>query len=440
MSTSRTRTILTLALPVIGGMVSQNVLNLVDTAMVGSLGSAALGAVGMASFATFMSQAFIMALGTGVQAIAARRLGEGRASEVAVPLNGGLLLALVLGLPIAGLMWLLSPVIFALLSDDPEVVALGIPYWQSRIFSLVAVGMNFCFRGYWNGINRSGLYLLTLLVMHAVNIFLNYVLIYGKLGAPALGTTGAGIGTTISLWVGTLVYIYFGRRYASDAGFLRGLPDAATLRGMLRLSLPSGIQQLFFAAGLTALSYIVGKVGTHELGAVNVLLNVTMVALLPGLGFGIVAASQVGQALGRKDPDDARRWGWDVTRVGAVTLALLGLPMFLFPEPILRVFIDDPTALEVARLPLRLSGGLIAIEGVAAVLTNALIGAGDTRRIMFLSVGAQWLLFLPVAYLVGPTLGYGLLGVWVAYLTYRALLAALVAAMWAGGRWVGIRV
>lgn len=440
MSTSRTRTILTLALPVIGGMVSQNVLNLVDTAMVGSLGSAALGAVGMASFATFMSQAFIMALGTGVQAIAARRLGEGRASEVAVPLNGGLLLALVLGLPIAGLMWLLSPVIFALLSDDPEVVALGIPYWQSRIFSLVAVGMNFCFRGYWNGINRSGLYLLTLLVMHAVNIFLNYVLIYGKLGAPALGTTGAGIGTTISLWVGTLVYIYFGRRYATGAGFLRGLPDAATLRGMLRLSLPSGIQQLFFAAGLTALSYIVGKVGTHELGAVNVLLNVTMVALLPGLGFGIVAASQVGQALGRKDPDDARRWGWDVTRVGAVTLALLGLPMFLFPEPILRVFVDDPTALEVARLPLRLSGGLIAIEGVGAVLTNALIGAGDTRRIMFLSVGAQWLLFLPVAYLVGPTLGYGLLGVWVAYLTYRALLAALVAAMWAGGRWVGIRV
>ncbi len=440
MSTSRTRTILTLALPVIGGMVSQNVLNLVDTAMVGSLGSAALGAVGMASFATFMSQAFIMALGTGVQAIAARRLGEGRAGEVAVPLNGGLLLALVLGLPIAGLMWLLSPVIFALLSDDPEVVALGIPYWQSRIFSLVAVGMNFCFRGYWNGINRSGLYLLTLLVMHAVNIFLNYVLIYGKLGAPALGTTGAGIGTTISLWVGTFVYIYFGRRYASDAGFLRGLPDAATLRGMLRLSLPSGIQQLFFAAGLTALSFIVGKVGTHELGAVNVLLNVTMVALLPGLGFGIVAASQVGQALGRKDPDDARRWGWDVTRVGAVTLALLGLPMFLFPEPILRVFIDDPAALEVARLPLRLSGGLIAIEGVAAVLTNALIGAGDTRRIMFLSVGAQWLLFLPVAYLVGPTLGHGLLGVWIAYLAYRALLAALVAAMWAGGRWVGIRV
>lgn len=440
MSTSRTRTILTLALPVIGGMVSQNVLNLVDTAMVGSLGSAALGAVGMASFATFMSQAFIMALETGVQAIAARRLGEGRAGEVAVPLNGGLLLALVLGLPIAGLMWLLSPVIFALLSDDPEVVALGIPYWQSRIFSLVAVGMNFCFRGYWNGINRSGLYLLTLLVMHAVNIFLNYVLIYGKLGAPALGTTGAGIGTTISLWVGTFVYIYFGRRYASDAGFLRGLPDAATLRGMLRLSLPSGIQQLFFAAGLTALSFIVGKVGTHELGAVNVLLNVTMVALLPGLGFGIVAASQVGQALGRKDPDDARRWGWDVTRVGAVTLALLGLPMFLFPEPILRVFIDDPAALEVARLPLRLSGGLIAIEGVAAVLTNALIGAGDTRRIMFLSVGAQWLLFLPVAYLVGPTLGHGLLGVWIAYLAYRALLAALVAAMWAGGRWVGIRV
>ena len=440
MDARRTRTILTLALPVIGGMVSQNVLNLVDTAMVGSLGAAALGAVGMASFATFMSQAFIMALGTGVQAIAARRLGEGRNGELAVALNGGLLLALLLGLPIAALMGLLAPAIFAALSDDPEVVALGVPYWNARLFSLVAVGMNFCFRGYWNGVNRSGLYLRTLLVMHATNILLNWILIYGKLGAPALGTLGAGIGTAASLWVGTLTYVYLGRRHARDAGFLRGLPDRATLRAMLRLSLPSGIQQLFFAAGLTALAYIVGKVGTHELGAVNVLLNVTMVALLPGLGFGIVAASLVGQALGRQDPAEARRWGWDVARVGAAALFLLGLPMLLLPAPILRVFIDDPVALAVAVTPLRISGAVIAVEGIGAVLTNALIGAGDTRRVMLLSVGAQWLLFLPVAYLVGPLLGHGLLGVWIAYVAYRALIALAAAALWASGRWASIRV
>ncbi|MCA9637524.1 MAG: hypothetical protein KC420_15965, partial [Myxococcales bacterium] len=104
MDRARTRKIITLALPVVGGMISQNILNLVDTAMVGTLGAASLAAVGMASFATFMSQAFIMALGAGVQAMAARRLGEGRRDEMAVPLNGGLLLALCLGVPVAVLM------------------------------------------------------------------------------------------------------------------------------------------------------------------------------------------------------------------------------------------------------------------------------------------------------------------------------------------------
>lgn len=440
MDLGRTKTIIALALPIVGGMISQNVLNLVDTAMVGTLGAAALGAVGMASFATFMSQAFIMALGAGVQAMAARRMGEGKGDEMAVPLNGGLVLALVLGIPVAILMWFLSPAIFDFLSSDPEVAEIGIPYWKARIFALVAVGMNFSFRGYWNGVNRSGLYLRTLLVMHAVNIFLNWVLIFGKLGMPALGATGAGIGTTISLWVGTLYYIYLGRRYAKDAGFLRGLPSLQTLRGMLRLSVPSGIQQLFFAAGMTALAWIVGKVGTDELGAVNVLLNVTMVALLPGIGLGLVAASLVGQALGRGEPGEAKRWGWEVVQVGVLLLGALGLPMLLVPDLILDAFIKERHVIELAAPALQISGTTIAAEGLGMVLLNALIGAGDTRRVMVVSVSMQWLLFLPAAFVIGPVLGYGLLGIWLANAAYRGVQAVIFAGLWRGGKWATIKI
>src|SRR5690606_31384999 len=97
--------ILALALPIIGGMVSQNLLNLVDTAFVSGLGDAALAAVGQGSFATFMSLAFITGLSPGVQAMAARRKGEGAHTETAVPLNGGLVMALGFGVPIAALVW-----------------------------------------------------------------------------------------------------------------------------------------------------------------------------------------------------------------------------------------------------------------------------------------------------------------------------------------------
>ncbi len=440
MDPKRTKTIITLALPIVGGMVSQNVLNLVDTAMVGTLGAVTLGAVGMASFATFMSTAFITALGAGVQAMSARRLGEGRTDETAIPLNGGLLLAVLLGVPVAVLMWFLSPTIFEFLSSDPEVAEIGIPYWKARLFGIVAVGMNFGFRGYWNGVNRSGLYLRTLILMHAVNIGLNWVLIFGHLGAPALGATGAGIGTTVSICFGTLYYFYLGRRYAKGAGFLAGIPSAETLRSMLRLSIPSGIQQLFFAGGMTALAWIVGRVGTEELGAVNVLLNVTMVALLPGIGLGLVAAALVGQALGRGEPDDARRWAWDVVYVGIILLGCLGLPMLLFPEIILGVFIVEPHVIELAATPLRISGATIAMEGMGMVLLNALIGAGDTRRVMFVSVGMQWMLFLPAAFVIGPTLGYGLVGIWVANVVYRGVQSLVFAGLWRGGKWASIKL
>ena len=186
-----------IALPIMGGMMSQNILNLVDIAMVGRLGDAALAATGIGSFSNYLATAFIIGLSAGVQALAARRLGEGREGETAIPLNGGLLLALLIGLPLCLVLIAATPGAFALLTDDPSVRELGTPYLQVRIASMVAIGMNFSFRGYWSAIHMTGVYLRTLLVMHALNIFLNWVLIFGNLGAPALGVYGAGLATTL---------------------------------------------------------------------------------------------------------------------------------------------------------------------------------------------------------------------------------------------------
>ena len=164
---ARTREIWALALPIIGGMTSQNVLNLVDTAMVGALGEAALAGVGLASFINFMAMAAVTGLSVAVQAIAARRVGEGRQLEAALPLNGGLLLSLAIGLPITLVLILAAPWMFAQLNPDPAVAAAGVPYLQMRLLSVVALGMNFSFRGYWSATKRTGLYFRTLLLMHA---------------------------------------------------------------------------------------------------------------------------------------------------------------------------------------------------------------------------------------------------------------------------------
>jgi MATE family multidrug resistance protein len=241
-----------MALPIIGGMVSQNVLNLVDTAMVGSLGDEALAAVGLGGFALFMATSFITGMSAGVQAMAARRRGEGRDSETAVPLNGGLLLALGLAVPWTLILLAAVPLLFPLLSDDAAVAASGAGYLQIRLLGVAAVGMNFAYRGYWNAVDRSSFYMRTLLVMHCANIFGNWVFIYGNLGAPALGVRGAALASMLSVYLGSASYFLLAWRHARPAGFLAGLPSTETLRTMLTVSVPAGIQQFSFAAGMTA--------------------------------------------------------------------------------------------------------------------------------------------------------------------------------------------
>ena len=117
------------------------------------------------------------------------------------------------------------------------------------------------------------------------------------------------------------------------------LPRRETMLTMLKLAVPSSIQLFFFAAGFTAMFWIVGLVGTKEVAAANVLINLVLVAILPGLALGLAAASLVGQALGAGDAHAAHRWGWDVAKVAAVIMGSLGVPALLFPELILGVFI-----------------------------------------------------------------------------------------------------
>lgn len=438
---ARLRRIVTLALPIVGGMLSQNILNVADVLMVSRLGPNAVAAVGIGSTANFMATAFITGMSAGVQAMSARRMGEGRFDETAVPLNGGLLAVVGIALPLSVVLILCAPLIFPLLSTDPAVIAIGVPYLQVRLIAVAALGCNFAFRGYWNGVNRSGFYLRTLIVMHVADLVLSYLLIFGKLGLPELGATGAGLGTTAGTVIGTVYYFMLGTRHARPAGFLRGLPPLSLVGSMLRLSIPSGLQSLFFAAGMTGLFAILSRVGTAEAAAANVLLNIALIAYLPALGLGLASASLVGQALGRGDVDDAARWGWDVVKVGAVVLGLLGLPMAVAPEAILGAFFSSsPDVLALAVTPLRLVGLTIAVEAVGMILLNSVMGAGATTVAMVLSVGAQWGLFLPAAYVIGMVLGGGLLGIWIANISYRMVLAMVFAVLWRTRRWASAKV
>jgi len=436
----RRKSIWVIALPIMGGMMSQNILNLVDIGMVGHLGDSALAATGIGSFSNYLAISFIIGLSAGVQALAARRLGEGRFDETAIPLNGGLILSLLIGLPLCALLYMTIPSAYDFLSDDPAVIEQGVPYLQVRILSMVAVGMNFSFRGYWSAIHMTGVYLRTLLIMHTINIFLNWVLIFGNLGAPEMGVYGAGLSTTISLYIGTGLYFFFALRHAHDKGFLHRVPSRSTLWQQFKLSLPSSLQQLFFSAGLVTLIWIMSQIGTAEVAAVNVLMTFHITAILPAFGISLAATTLVGNALGRGDTEDAAMWGWNAAAITLVYGVMLSLILIPFADPLLGIFLSNPETRQLAYWPMILWALAISFDTSGMVLMNALIGAGDTRRSMWISVIAQWMFFLPVAYLVGPVLGFGLLGVWVVNGVYRSGQAFACAQQWAGQHWAGIKL
>lgn len=429
-----------LALPIIAAMVSQSVLNLVDTAMVGGLGDAALAAVGIGGFTLFMCQALILGASTAVQAMAARRKGEGKLHESASVLNAGLLVVIVAAPFISVFFYWLAPSFYPYLNSDPEVIAQGVPYFQIRILATVFVGTNYAFRGYWNAVDLSRIYMSTLLLIHTSNIVLNYLLIYGNFGFPEMGVTGCGLASAISVALGSCCYMLLGIRYAGDNGFLRLRPSRGEIKTLTNLAIPSGLQHLSVMAGMVALYWIIGRIGTAELAAASVLLNIMTVAILPAMGFAMASASLVGQALGRKDIDDASRWATDSVKVGSLVMFLLGLPMILLPRAILSVFLHQPDTIALAELPIQIIGATVIIEGIKRIFQHSLMGAGDAKRVMWVTIITQWLLFTPFAYLVGPVWGFGLIGVWIAQEVYRVLQAIIFYLFWRQKKWANIKI
>lgn len=429
-----------LGLPIMGGMLSQSLLNLVDAAMVGTLGKAALAGVGLGGYVNFMAIALVMGLGVGVQAIVARRRGEGRFEQAAQPLNCGLLLASLIALPLSVLCWFNADYIIALFSDDSEVTAIGADYFRWRSLAIIAVGCNFAFRGYWNGIRRTGMYLQILVIMHAFNVLISYGLIFGHFGFPEMGAEGSGLGTTLAMLLGTVMYFLLSWREGREQGFMRSFPRIADIHTMLRLSIPNSLQQLFFATGVTVLFWIIGKMGTSELAVAHILINLALLLILPAVGLGMAATTLVSHSLGEEQPDEAYRWGWDVVRVAAVLLFVLGLPFWLAPQWLLQIFTQEPELLALGEWPLRITGLGMTLDATALVLTQALLGAGASRTVLGVNLGSQWLLFLPCAYLLGPVLGGGLLAVWLLQSVYRAIASIIFAILWQRKQWTNIRV
>lgn len=436
----RITTISKLAFPVAIALSSNVVMTLVDLAMVRPLGHHVTAAVGLSVFSQVLVLSLVIGIGPAVQGIVARRRGQGMTEPQCVPLNGGLLIALIIGLPLTVLAYWLAPVYYSVISSDPAVTKVGIPFLQTLYMAVVATGLNTAFKGHWTGMERQNVYMGVVVFMNVLNFFGNYVLITGRWGFPALGATGAALSTATSVYVGVLVNFALSWYHFRREGFLTAKPKKKLLVRIVQLSIPGTMQEFFYAAGYVALFILVGKVGTADLAALNVVIRITFVLSIVALALGSASATLVSKTVGEGDVEGAAAWGWDSGKLGIIVLTLLAVPLVAFPKFFLSLFLANPSTIALAVLPWQLQIGTMGLASVIYVFAYTLVSVGDGNRVALVSFGTQWLFFLPAVWLVGPYLGHGLLVITYVDLVYGACSAALITTLWAQGRWKTIKI
>jgi putative MATE family efflux protein len=436
----RVRTISKLAVPLSVAISANLVMDLIDIAMVGTLGHRNIAAVGLAAFSKTLVFAFVGGIAAAVQGIVARRRGEGSTAPRCTPLNGGLLMALLLGIPLGIVCYTFAPAFFAIISSDPEVTKIGVPLLRMLYLAMPAFGMHMAFKGYWNGMEKQNVYMWIVIFMNVMNVVVNYALIFGHFGAPALGATGAAIGTVTALYSGVVVnFVVVWLRYHKE-GFLKVWPERALLTRIFKMAMPANVQEFFFSAGYIVFFWMVGRVGTTELAIMNVQVRVSIMLLIVAASLGMSSATLVSRTLGEGNPAGAAEWGWDAAKLGVITNLILGLPLVLFPRAFLSIFLHDPHAIEIAKVPFQLLGGTSGFGSLIWIFAYTLYSVGDGNRVMLVSFVTQWLFFLPVVWFVGLRLHQGLLQISFVQVAYGFISTVLITAIWAGGRWKTVRV
>ena len=428
-----------LALPMIAAALSTNLMTFVDTLMVGQLGDAALGGVGIGGQLFFLLLSVALGLTAGVQAMVARRVGEERLDLTGKVLNAGILLAVVAGLFLVTLGYWLAPLVFGVINNDPRVIDEGLAYLSTRLPSLLLMGLTLTFRSYWVGVSLAKWSMVAIITLSVANVVFNYVLIFGNFGAPRMEVAGAGLGSTLAVLVGLLVNVGFALKFALNNGFLRGLPEPKHIKTIMKVAYPESLRQALFSVGVVLLYVLVGQIGTRELAAFHVVISICLIAYMPHIGIGGAATTLVGEALGRRDARDAKVWGWQVSNVGLIVLTGLGAAVALFPHAILALFFVDQSTLAIAVIPLQLAVFAHVLDGYSKIVGAALVGAGATKVAMQLTLLPQYLLLLPLL-AVSVFLGYGLSEAMAIFLGSTAISALLFAYVWQRERWNSIEI
>ncbi len=434
-----------LAAPVMLGMLSQVLMNIVDTAFIGRIGERAdegLASLGLGIIAMWVVGGMLNALSVGIQALTSRREGEVDYEKAGQVAFNGFVLAMLLGAAFGISGSLLADKIAPVLSNDPGVVAYIEDFLKYRFVGLWPMLVVIAFKAFFDGIGHTRIYMFSAFLMNAVNLFLAYILIFGHLGLPRMEVGGAALAATISGTIGALFILGISllpqyRRYKIIRLSNLSPRIAASI---IRVAYPSSIAAMFTTLGFLIFLRIVGIIGTVEQAASTIMINLASLSFLPCIALGTASATLVGQNLGAQKPKRAMVFGIEAAKLGALIMGSVGLLAFIFAPYILKAFTPHHDVIREGIKALRLLAVVQIFQASGLVFANSLMGAGDTRYVMFADVLLHYVILLPLTYLMGVTLQWGIYGAWGAIDIYIFLMGLFMGVRFLRGKWQKIKL
>ena len=382
----------------------------------------------------------------------ARRYAEGEYPRAGQVLWNSLLVATIAGFIGLLIGWFLTPTAIGFLAQaSPEQAELGTDYARMRMLGVPGMVLTFSYKAFFDGIGRTRVHLYAALAMNFINIALNYALIYGApaLGIPAMAVAGAGLASAISTYVGLLIMVAISLRpdYSRRYHFYRWAHTQwSIIRDIVRLMLPSGSATVILMIGFMLFMRFVGQIDAEVGGntfsaATKALMDTASLCFMPVIALGTATATAVSQSLGAGKPNLAARYGWESVRLGVYAMLVIAAIFLLIPEQIIRVWApNDPAVAAAGAESLRIVAAGLPAMVVGLVLSQALYGAGANTFVMVVEGLLHFGVLVPVSWLLGPKLGFGLEGIWLAACLYTNLMGLAMALKFLGRGWRTIRL
>jgi len=422
-----------LAAPVIMGMLGHTIVGLVDNLMVGQLGAAELAAVSLGNSFFFVAMSIGIGFSTAITPLVAEADSEHNFAKGKSAFKHGFVLCSILAIVLFALILLAKPLMY-MMNQPQEVVVLALPYLDIIAISLVPLIIFQALKQFSDGMSLTKFPMYATIIANVINVFFNYVLIFGVWGFPKMGVVGAGIGTLIARFVMIVLMWYFLNRLEKTKAYVKDLKLFVLEHSMLKkinsLGLPSALQ-MFFEVGLfTAAIWLSGTLGKNPQAANQIALNLSSMTFMIATGLSVTAMIRVGNQKGLKRHVELRRIATSIFIMGlalAILFALIFLifnnvlPTFYLDLNDLTHFADNQNVVEIASSLLIIAALFQISDSTQVVFLGALRGLQDVKIPTLITFFAYWIIGFPVSYFLGDASKYGSSGIWI------GLLAGLTA-------------